>query len=188
MNWSVLRLLYVHELKMLVRARRTVVMAIVLPALIMPLMRRHRLLTGTTYRYAVTGALADRVRDLIDQGRQRIAQGDDADLDRLREFKFVETPVTNARESLDKNDIQFYVDGISGEEADKFLDRVESVGAKGSAASRAATARRLKGIPSTNVVYRGDRDGSDNAHDQMMALLRLARRQDSQARLVEHGF
>ena len=54
MNWSVLRLLFLHEVKMLVRARRTVVMAILLPAVIMPLMlyaqkysadSRERLLT-----------------------------------------------------------------------------------------------------------------------------------------------
>ena len=38
MNWDVLKLLYVHEIKMLVRARRTVVMAVVIPAIIMPIM------------------------------------------------------------------------------------------------------------------------------------------------------
>ena len=54
MNWSVLRLLFLHELKMLVRARRTVVMAIVLPAVIMPLM----LWTGLTHRRRIHLALA----------------------------------------------------------------------------------------------------------------------------------
>ena len=53
MNWELVRLLFLHEVRMLVRARRTVVMAIVLPAMIMPLMlyaqkysadRRERLL------------------------------------------------------------------------------------------------------------------------------------------------
>ena len=38
MNWNTLRLLYLHELRMLVRARRTVVMAIVIPIVIMPVM------------------------------------------------------------------------------------------------------------------------------------------------------
>ena len=36
MNWDTVLLLYRHELRMLVRARRTVVMAIVIPAVIMP--------------------------------------------------------------------------------------------------------------------------------------------------------
>ena len=128
MNWSVLRLLYVHELKMLVRARRTVVMAIVLPAVIMPLMlyaqkysadRRERLLTGATYRYAVTGTLADRTRSLIDQTRRTIVQNHDEDLDRLRQFKFVELQAANPRELLDKNEIQFYIEALSADEADK---------------------------------------------------------------------
>ena len=75
MNWSVLRLLYIHEIKMLVRARRTVVMALVIPAVIMPVMiyaqkfaneRRERTLTATTYLYAVTGPLADRVRQAVE--------------------------------------------------------------------------------------------------------------------------
>src|SRR5215470_5274220 len=78
MNWRVLRLLFLHELRMLLRARRTVVMAIVLPAVIMPLMlyaqkysfeRRERLLSGAVYRYSITGILTDRVRTLINETR-----------------------------------------------------------------------------------------------------------------------
>ena len=182
MNWSVLRLLYVHELKMLVRARRTVVMAIVLPAVIMPLMlyaqkystdRRERLLTGATYRYAITGTLADRMRNLIDQTRQTIAQNHDEDLDRLRQFKFVEMQMANPRESLDKNEIQFYIEALSPDEADKNQPKDQPASAKASGAPR-----RLPGVPVIHVIYRGDRDASDNAHDQMMALLRLARQSD----------
>ena len=86
MNWGILRLLFVHEMKMLLRARRTVIMAIVLPAVIMPLMlyaqkysanRRERQLTGTTYRYAITGPLADRARLLINQTRDSLSSSDD---------------------------------------------------------------------------------------------------------------
>src|SRR5437667_12533947 len=102
MNWELIRLLFLHEARMLVRARRTVFMAIVLPAIIMPLMlyaqkysadRRERLLTGTTYSYALTGPLSDRIRSLIDQTHQAITQDPDEDLDRLRQFKFVEMKV-----------------------------------------------------------------------------------------------
>ena len=38
MNWEVLKLLYVHEVRMLVRARRTVIMALIIPAVVMPIM------------------------------------------------------------------------------------------------------------------------------------------------------
>src|SRR5206468_8099260 len=85
MNWKVLRLLYLHEIRMLLRARRTVVLAVVLPAVIMPLMlyaqkysanRRDRLLTGITYRYTITGPLAGRVRLLLNETREGLNQDD----------------------------------------------------------------------------------------------------------------
>jgi sodium transport system permease protein len=193
MNWTVLRLLYVHELKMLVRARRTVVMAIVIPALIMPLMlygqkwsaeRRQRALAGTTYQYAVTGALADRVRSLIDSAKQEIAENKDARFDSLRQFKFAETRTDNPRQSLDSSAIHFYVEAFSGEDADK----LPAPASPASTPPSAATPKRLHGVPLINVVYRGDRDASDTAHDRIMALLRLARQKDSQASLTARGF
>src|SRR5713101_7317433 len=104
MNWGLVRLLYLHELRMLVRARRTVVMAIVLPAVIMPLMlyaqkysadRRERLLTGTTYQYAITGEFADRVRTLIDRTHQTLLEQGDEELDGLRQFKSFEIRVAD---------------------------------------------------------------------------------------------
>src|SRR6185503_1805516 len=103
MNWSVLRLLYIHEMRMLLRARRTVIMAIVLPAVLMPLMlyaqkysstRRERTLAGTTYRYAITGPYAERMRMLIRQTHENLTP-DDQDAARLRQFKFVELSVAN---------------------------------------------------------------------------------------------
>ena len=105
MNGSVLRILFLHELKMLVRARRTVVMAIVLPAVIMPLMlyaqkysadRRERLLTGTVYRFAVSGESADRIRRLINQTRRSIDLEQGEEVESLRQFRFVEATVVDA--------------------------------------------------------------------------------------------
>src|SRR5437764_4286870 len=102
MNWNILRLLFLHEVKMLVRARRTVVMAILLPAVIMPLMlyaqkysadSRQRLLTGAIYRYAITGEFADRVRNLIEGTRLNPSDGEDEEIGRLRNLKFVEATV-----------------------------------------------------------------------------------------------
>lgn len=200
MSWSVLRLLYLHEVKMLVRARRTVVMAIVVPALIMPLLlyaqkyssdRRQRFLTNSTYRYAVTGTLGDRVRGLISQSRRTVEQSDDHNFDTLRNFKFVETNVANVSESLDRNEIQFYIEALSADEADRLPEKTESTTsteARDSAASNVSPKRRMKGVPLLNVVYRQDNDASDTAHRRMMSLLRMARQQDSQTMLVEHGF
>jgi membrane protease YdiL (CAAX protease family)/ABC-type transport system involved in multi-copper enzyme maturation permease subunit len=196
MNWSILRLLFIHEIKMLVRARRTVVMAIVIPAVIMPVMiyaqkfsndRRERALTASTYRYAVTGPLADRVRSLIEKTRQSIAENRDEEFDILRQFKFTEMRVANPRASLDNNTIQFYIQAMTGEEADKLPRTNESAPSRPSAAAP-QPAKRLNGVPRVTVIYRADRDASDNAHDRMMELLRMARETDSQVLLVDRGF
>ncbi len=195
MNWSVLRLLYIHEIKMLVRARRTVVMALVIPAVIMPVMiyaqkfaneRRERTLTATTYLYAVAGPLADRVRSLIENTRQAVAENKGEEFDNLRQFKFDEIRVANPRESLDDNTIQFYVQAISGEEADKLPRTNDGSGSRPSSAP--PPSKRLTGVPRVTVIYRADRDGSDNAHNRIMELLRLAREKDSQLLLVDRGF
>jgi sodium transport system permease protein len=198
MNWSVLRLLYVHEIRMLLRARRTVVMAILLPLVIMPLMlyaqkysyqRRERQLSATTYRYAITGPLAARVRTLIDQARKDLPPDSEADFFRLQQFKVFEVATTNASDSLDRNQIHFYIETFSGEDADTLPPKKEPA-QKGSQRPTAdvATVRRLPGVPLVNVVYRGDRDASDSAHDRMLALLHLAHQRDSQSLLVEHGY
>jgi sodium transport system permease protein len=195
MNWAVLRLLYIHEMKMLLRARRTVILAVVLPAVLMPLMlyaqkfsadRRERLLAGTTYRYAITGPHADRMRTLIQQTYESLTDENDSSA-RLRQFKFVELNVENARASLDANDIQFYIETMSGDAADQRAAKTEDT-RRGQDGSRNPAPARLQGVPLMNVVYRGDLDASDNAHNRISSLLRLARQRDSQASLVAHGF
>jgi len=196
MNWSVLRLLFIHEMKLLLRARRTVVTAIVLPALIMPLMlyaqkysssRRERVLTGTTYRYTITGPLADRMRNLIQQTRERLNDDASEDLEQLRQFKFVEMKITNAKESLDRDAIHFYIETIAGKEADKIPQKVDSL-PRGPVARRNLPPKRLEGGPLINVVYRADRDASSAARGRILSLLRIARRSDSESLLIARGF
>jgi sodium transport system permease protein len=195
MNWSVIRLLWAHELKMLLRARRTVIMAVVLPAVMMPLMiyaqkysndRRERELQAATYPYAITGPLAAQIRNAIADARVSLAGEQDGDLRQLSHFNFVElSSLANPRQSLDDNQIQFYIETFSGDEADKAATRSEAP--QRNAAARPAQ-RRLKGVPLVNVVYREDRDSSDNAHYRIMSLLSIARRRDSQLLLTSHGF
>jgi len=196
MNWSVLRLLFIHEMKMLLRARRTVVTAIVLPALIMPLMlyaqkysssRRERVLTGTTYRYTITGPLADRIRNLIQQAREGLNNDTSEEFEQLRQFKFVEMTIANARQSLDNDAIHFYIETISGVEADKIPPKVDTA-PRGPVARRNLPPKRLAGVPLINVVYRGDRDASSAARGRILSLLRIARRNDSESQLVARGF
>ncbi len=194
MNWRILGLLFVHELKMLVRARRTVVMAIVIPAVMMPVMivaqkysieRRQRALTETTYRYAITGPLAERVRTLIADARATVTQSlkDGSDqYEDLRDFKAVEINVANPRESLANEQVHFYIETIPGDEADKRPEKEDA------APPKPGAARRLDGVPVLNVVYREDRDVSDRARNQIQSLLRVARQKDSRQLLLQHGF
>jgi ABC-type transport system involved in multi-copper enzyme maturation permease subunit len=149
--------------------------------------RRARLLTGTTYRYTVTGPLADRVRVLLNQTRTNLSQHDNPEREKLRQFKFVETNVANPTESLKRNEIQFYIETMSSDDADKLPPKKESAPRPGGTRNN-STAQRLSSVPLINIVYSEDRDASDNAHDQIMALLRLARQTDSQVLLTEHGF
>ena len=189
MNWATLQLLYAHEMRLLLRARRTVVLAVVLPAVIMPLMlyaqryssnQRERLLAGTTYRYAITGPLADRIRVLIRQTHENLSG--DASQERLRQFRFVEMILPDPQRNLDNDEIHFYIETFTGEQADA-RSRPSDTGTGAVAAST-----RLEGVPLLNVVYRGDRDASDAAHERMLALLRLARQRDSQSMLAARGF
>src|SRR4029079_19576299 len=114
-------------IKMLVRARRTVVMAIVIPAIIMPIMLlsarfsnqcRERQLEATTYNYAVTGQLADRVRELIASAKTEIDKYERESNEDLRKFKFIESRTSDPAASLERRDIHFYVATYTGDEAD----------------------------------------------------------------------
>jgi sodium transport system permease protein len=194
MNWAVIRILYVHELIMLLRARRTVIMAVILPAVMMPLMlyaqrysyeRRQKTLNATTYRYAVAGPLADRVRKAIDEARLSISDAKDDDLQTLLQSKFVEVRLSNPRQSLADNAIQFYIQTLAGADADRAQPKNRS---SDSSPADTPSPQRLAGVPVINVVYREDNDVSDTAHNRMMSLLRIARRQDARVLLQEHGF
>src|SRR5687767_6784923 len=74
MNWKTVRILFIHEMRQLLRDRRTVIVSIALPLVLMPLMlfiskknieRRERNLGTITYKYAVTGSEAEQVRAVI---------------------------------------------------------------------------------------------------------------------------
>lgn len=175
MNWGVLRLLYLHEMRLLVRARRTLVLSILLPALIMPVMlfaskysndQRQETLAETTYKFSITGPLSDRVRTLI-------AKTKDIDSQSKQQFKFTETPTDDPTKALDANEIQFYIRTQTGEEVDALPDSPKE---------------RLKGVPTVTVVYRGNQDVSNNGSDRMVQLLDLARKNDSALALTQHGF
>jgi len=85
MSWTTVWVLFIHEMRMLLRDRRTVVMALVLPMAIMPVMLfgtkkmqeiRLARLGKTVYRYAIVGSQQEDLRQLIETGRRAAAVRD----------------------------------------------------------------------------------------------------------------
>jgi sodium transport system permease protein len=206
---SAIGTLYLNELRMVLRDRRTIVMSIVLPVLVMPLMlfgshwtqqRRERTLEQTTYTYAVTGTEAGAARALVDATRARLArvQGKPAS-----DFKFAEVEVKDSAAALERKEIAFYLSGASGEDARREADAAK---AEAQAKSRAKAGSKpgepgeeeqpateevepaRPGAPSIRVFFRADRDISTNGSRKMRDALRETRRERRAELLTEHGF
>jgi len=119
--------LFSTELRTVLRDRRTVIMSIVLPLLVMPLMlyagrwseqRRAAKLKATEYTYAVVGAQAEAARAAVAAAPaappEKVGGGG------LREpnaQRFREVEAADAAAALEKGDIHFYLETASGEEA-----------------------------------------------------------------------
>src|SRR6185295_2067266 len=115
MNWGVFRILYLHEIRLLARARRTVVLSVLLPSLVMPLMllasryssdQRQHDLAAKNYKYTIVGPLADRIRSLIEKTRTD---------DLAARFKFTESTVDDPAKALESGEVQFYIRTESGD-------------------------------------------------------------------------
>ncbi|MXW04038.1 MAG: CPBP family intramembrane metalloprotease [Gemmatimonadetes bacterium] len=146
MNRATIGLLYKHEMRMLLRDRRTVVLSILLPLLVLPAILfgfkfmnewRQEQQDTTTYRYTVVGAYADSVRTLIARGELRAADGpgengdqaengdpaenagpaENRDEDR-QPASFLEVEAAIPDSSLASGDLDFYLEALTGSEAD----------------------------------------------------------------------
>lgn len=200
---SIIGTLYVNELRMVLRDRRTIVMSIVLPLLVMPLMlfgsnwtqqKRQRTLEATTYTYAVAGSEASAARALVDATRARLSR--DASKPGA-DFRFTEAEVTDPAASLEKGDIAFYLESIPGEDARREAEQKKAA-AKDSATTGGTADRDPAAIddmevarpeaPSIRIVFRADRDLSANGSRMMRDALRETRRARRADLLTEHGF
>ncbi len=206
MNRETVRVLFLHELRMLMRDRRTVIMAVVLPLLIMPIMfygtkkmndRREARLHDTTYFYAVTGTEQEAARALVASGRRAAAvevpgKGEGS----ISSYRFVEKKVADPDAALRAKEIHFYLLALSGTEADAMPplktedgnQESEKASKRGREGDLAATARRLPGVPLIRIYFQADRDDSQSGHSRMRELLDLARESEREALLLGHGF
>ena len=180
MNWRTLRLLYVHEMRMLLRSRRTVVTSIVIPAVLMPLMifgsqyaeqRGQNRMGQTTFRYAITGDWAEYARGLVRSTRN---------LEEFRAFQIEEVQVADPAKGLEDGTLHFYLLTLTAEEADRIHPPPEQ--------SSPAGAVPIGGVPAVDVVYRGNQDIARRGAERMLDLMRVARRNQSYSRLLEGGF
>lgn len=218
MNWRTVRVLWEHEMRMLLRDRRTVVVAIVLPLLVMPLMfyasrvmseKRRHALEGTLYRYAVVGAEAEGVRALVAASRDSVnaapaGAGPEAagraapaagaaagPIAALRLFRSEEIRVEDPGAALAAKEIHFYVEGLSGAEADALPP--EPGPGKDKKAGEAGRPSilddlvRLPGVPVARIVFQGDRDSSSAGRARMRDLLVEGRRAQRDRLLRERG-
>jgi sodium transport system permease protein len=207
MNWETFRILFAHEVKMLMRDRRTVVIAVVLPIVVWPVMffgtrkmseRREEQLKQTTFKYAVVGLQADNARTLIEKGRDEVGAAED-DSESARKdaqiFKFKEERVPDAAEALQKGTIHFYIEALSGKEADALPlrkaqeeDRGRFGGAPPTRNELAMEPKRLPGVPMLRIAFKGDQDDSTAGLSRMRDLLRRVQRSERNAILKKQGF
>jgi sodium transport system permease protein len=200
MNWQTIRVLLNHELRMLVRDRRTVILAVALPVLLYPFMfyamksiqeRRTRTLEETTYRYAVTGAEAAELRSVL--ARAKVSPANVGE-DKTGRFTFEEVSVRDAAASLRDGEIHFYLEALSGAQADALPTREKGarpgdsdVGAHPPQKEIMPAPSRLPGVPLILIYYQGDRDSSQAGEEKMRDLLLRERRSNRDALLRQHG-
>lgn len=206
MNWQIVRIILFHELRMLLRYRRTVFLAVVLPLVTMPLIlftarfigeRRKESLESLTYKYAVTGSEADRVRGLIARGRERLgaSRASQDNDDALAHFKFEEVRVADPKTALVAKELHFYLDASSGKEADAMSPEAlkgeeDKLSEPGAAGRRAPLAEpdRLPGVPAIRIFFLADRPESALARANIRDLLLRERRHERNALLQHRGF
>ncbi len=198
MNRTTIALLFKNEMRMLLRDRRTVLLGILLPLVVLPLLllafkfmgelRRERLDT-TTYRYAVAGAYADSVRALVARGALLAAS--EADEGR-QSAAFIEEPSVLPDSSLAIGELDFYLEALTGAEADSLQLAASETGSAAETGEDGADVTvmdvRYPGVPVVKVYFRANRDESRRGSALLVDRLIEARKRDRAEALRSRGF
>jgi sodium transport system permease protein len=188
---------------MLLRDRRTLVAAVVLPLLVMPLVlfsvswvHRHReaRLDETVYRYAVTGSESDRAGEVVGKALERARAGGDAG---GRKEDWVEASVAYTAlpvEALKQGDLHVVVEGLTLDEARRQRELEGNGGALSGRGGRMA--RNEEEVIDTaggevlvlRLLFRADRDASTEGMRRMGDALRDHRRAERESLLAARGF
>ncbi len=192
---SVLGTLFRFELKMLLRDKRTIIVSIVLPILVMPLLlfsssmterSREERQEAKVFRYAVVGAEAALARQVIASYVPEAAAEDDAEDSDAVELKLEEVESTDPQAELEAQTLHFFVEALApgvwlAEQAEEAKDE----------APVAVTERPDKEeipLPLLRLVYRANWDDSETASSEMRYRLRSARSDLRELALEESGF
>lgn len=166
MNWNMIFILLKHELLLLLRDRRTVILSIMLPLVLMPISlyasqysieRQRQAVQKATFRYAIIGSQGKDVRAALNKtlaARAATAQGDQP--------RYEEVQISAPEERLKNGDIQAYIEALSAAEAAALP--VEP-------GKEAKAAARKPGLPLVKIYYRANRDNSRAAGSGLRALL-----------------
>jgi sodium transport system permease protein len=183
-----------HELLMLLRDRRTVVLSIVLPAAVMPLFmflnlalekKREAKLEATTFTYCVTGSQDQLARALVNEGLA-LPSGDQASAE--QPLKLQEREVADPEQALRDEQVYFYLEGLSAAEWQQLEEQARAENQAEEATGPPARKKQETPVPVVRVVFRSNWDASQDAARKVAKMLESVRQERRHAALVASGF
>ena len=170
MNWPAVILLIKHEFRMLLRDRRTVVLAFLLPLIMAPVVLfginfmgewRKEKVDETVYTYSVVGTYADTVRSMIHRGR--MLQETDITSTEKRRFSFKEMTMGDPNSSLETGDIHFFLradDGVKSDsiQAEENIREDKSGSEDLEDSIKNVVTVRYPGVPVVTIYFMGNRE------------------------------
>jgi sodium transport system permease protein len=183
---SMVRVLWLNELRMLVRDKRSILASIILPLLVMPLMlfsstwmtkKRDVKLRTTVYQYAVTGSQAATVRAWLEKVRARLTQVQKTN--QAAAFSFEEIRVVEPFHALTNGRVHIVIEGLAPAEVAGDLTKDTDTNFRKALET---------GAPLLRISARADRDESSVAMHRMENALKQTRDADRTQLLVERGF
>ncbi|MCA9791611.1 MAG: CPBP family intramembrane metalloprotease [Candidatus Eremiobacteraeota bacterium] len=183
MNWSTVWTVLYHELRMVFRDHRTIVLSVILPIGLMPILlmtaqaihaRRAGANSQPIYLYCLQGDPSPKLRQFLAR--------------RLNGREFKESLEDRAEQALLRGDIDFI---LFAETTQETLEREQKERPQATSAEEkrpASEAHRLKGVPVIRIAFRADQDRSIRAYQEIREALTDIKAQVVEEHLANQGF
>lgn len=198
LNTAIVRTLFRSELRQFLRDRRTLLLSIILPILVMPIMffaartmeaRQQKRLLNTRFLYAVSGDRAAEAREIVALGLSaRARQAGPALL-------VEEIPSKNPEADLQARKIHVHLESISVEEEARQAAEKKRLAETGPSSGNSRPAPQAKEptpeerhLPLIRVKFKSNEEESREGGSHIQDLLNLARGARRDALLAEKGF